>query len=382
MEQQIAQRLNDLFIDIKIAQDNLAQEGQPKANAVEIEQQKTARKLLTVEKQAIRERDLNQKMEINFLLSVSEQIDEEVELRMQPFLEDTEHLYNKVIGIDEDLPELLDAASVKAASISKAEPIASNISWLYNDLLKLVNQPKYQRTNSKGKVILVDSMRAGLGFFGIENLSMIVTSLAFKRWLPQITDPFPDIKHRIWEEALGTAISCKQIASISNINPHHAFCLGMLQALGKIVVTRLYFRIFEQVQQEALNETEKKRQHEEHKALQRVSPSGNFLVGLVNQYAFDASTRLVKHMNLQRIPILHAMLELNSDAPPQELSAMAKLLKQGQTYAQYRMLKRHKLITLEQSKELIRSAQMPKGSLELLKLTDLRSLGLTAEVQD
>ena len=382
MEQQIAQRLNDLFIDIKIAQDNLAQEGQPKANAVEIEQQKTARKLLTVEKQAIRERDLNQKMEINFLLSVSEQIDEEVELRMQPFLEDTEHLYNKVVGIDEDLPELLDAASVKAASISKAEPIASNIPWLYNDLLKLVNQPKYQRTNSKGKVILVDSMRAGLGFFGIENLSMIVTSLAFKRWLPQITDPFPDVKHRIWEEALGTAISCKQIASISNINPHHAFCIGMLQALGKIVVTRLYFRIFEQVQQEALNETEKKRQHEEHKALQRVSPSGNFLVGLVNQYAFDASTRLVKHMNLQRIPILHAMLELNSDAPPQELSAMAKLLKQGQTYAQYRMLKRHKLITLEQSKELIRSAQMPKGSLELLKLTDLRSLGLTAEVQD
>jgi hypothetical protein len=225
-------------------------------------------------------------------------------------------------------------------------------------------------------------MRAGLGFFGIENLSMIVTSLAFKRWLPQITDPFPDVKHRIWEEALGTAISCKQIASISNINPQHAFCLGMLQALGKIVVTRLYFRIFEQVQQEALNETEKKRQHEEHKALQRVSPSGNFLVGLVNQYAFDASTRLVKHMNLQRIPILHAMLELNSDAPPQELSAMAKLLKQGQTYAQYRMLKRHKLITLEQSKELIRSAQMPKGSLELLKLTDLRSLGLTAEAQD
>ncbi len=382
MDQQIAQRLNDLFIDIKIAQDNLAQEGQPKANAIEVEQQKTSRKLLTVEKQAIRERDLNQKMEINFLLSVSEQIDEEVELRMQPFLEDTEHLYNKVIGIDEDLPELLDAASVKAASISKAEPIASNISWLYNDLLKLVNQPKYQRTNSKGKVILVDSMRAGLGFFGIENLSMIVTSLAFKRWLPQITDPFPDIKHRIWEEALGTAISCKQIASISNINPQHAFCLGMLQALGKIVVTRLYFRIFEQVQQEALNETEKKRQHEEHKALQRVSPSGNFLVGLVNQYAFDASTRLIKHMNLQRIPILHAMLELNSDAPPQELSAMAKLLKQGQTYAQYRMLKRHKLITLEQSKELIRSAQMPKGSLELLKLTDLRSLGLTAEVQD
>jgi hypothetical protein len=40
------------------------------------------------------------------------------------------------------------------------------------------------------------------------------------------------------------------------------------------------------------------------------------------------------------------------------------------------MLKRYKLIDLEQSKEFIRTLNMPNGSLELLKATDLRSLDL------
>ena len=49
-------------------------------------------------------------------------------------------------------------------------------------------------------------MRVGLNFFDLENLMVIITSLAFKRTLPRITGPYPEIKLRIWEEALATAI--------------------------------------------------------------------------------------------------------------------------------------------------------------------------------
>jgi len=44
--------------------------------------------------------------------------------------------------------------------------------------------------------------------------------------------------------------------------------------------------------------------------------------------------------------------------------------------AQYRILKRYKLIDVEQSKAFIRSLDMPAGALELLKATDIRSLDL------
>ena len=165
-------------------------------------------------------------------------------------------MYKKITGIDSVLPNLLDLVGLKVATTSKIEPVASELPWLFSDLMKFVNQSKYQRVDNKGKVVLVETMRVGLNFFGIENLIIVPTSLAFKRSLPQITEPYPMIKLRIWEDALAVAISCKQIASLIGVNQNHAFCLGMIQAVGKVVVSKLYFRLFETVLREALVETQ------------------------------------------------------------------------------------------------------------------------------
>jgi hypothetical protein len=379
MQAKLKKRFNDLYLDSKIAQQNMLNEGAAKLSVIEQEQSKTARQLLTVEKQAIRERDLNTRMELNFLDSISEQLNQEVESRLTNELEDIDNIYSKVIGIDSSLPELLDAVSVKAATISKVEPLATELSWLYTDLLKFVNQPKYQRVDSKGKVVLVESLRVGLSFFGLDNLSMVITSLAFKRWLPQITDPYPQIKLRIWEEAIATANSCRQIATVSKVDPNHAFCLGVLQAVGKIAVTRLYFRLFEQVQREALIESEKYKKHDEHKALQKIQPSGEFLTFLIDKYSFDISAKMINKMNMKRVFINNAMQELQQNVAQSELSPLAKVLQQGNAYAKYRILKFHKLIDMQEAREFVRTMQMPKGSLELLKTTDVRALNLSVE---
>jgi len=243
----IKQRFEALFLDVKATQQDALHEGKSALNVIEVEQSKTARSLLRVEKQAIREKDLNIKSDISFLNTITDHINVEVEKRLKESLEDTDILYSKVIGIDRALPKLLDLVCIKAATISKIEPLATELPWFFNDLMKFVNQPKYQRIDNKGKVVIVETMRVGLNFFGLENVMMILISLAFKRSLPQITDPYPKIKLRIWEEALATAISCKQIASVVGVNQNNAFCLGMLQTMGKVVVSKLYFRLFESV---------------------------------------------------------------------------------------------------------------------------------------
>ena len=74
--------------------------------------------------------------------------------------------------------------------------------------------------------------------------------------------------------------------------------------------------------------------------------------------------------------IANAMFEVANNEPTANLSPLASVLIQGKAYAQYRMLRGHKLIDLQQSKEFIRTLRMPKGSLELLKTTDMRSLDL------
>ena len=376
-ENLIKQRFEALFLDVKTAQKILLNEDKPTLSVIEIEQSKTARSLLRVEKKAIREKDLNIKSDLSFLNNITDQINIEVGERLKDSLEDTDYLYSKIIGIDRSLPELLDLVGIKAATISKIEPLATELPWLFNDLMKFVNQPKYRRIDIKGKVVLAETMRVGLNFFGLENLIIILTSLAFKRSLPQITDPYPQIKLRIWEEALATAISCKQIASLVGVNQNHAFCLGMLQTMGKVVVSKLYFRLFESVLREALIETQNAQKHEEHSALTRVTPSGEFLNQLIDKYALDISAKLIDKMAMQRVFIANAMFEVANKEPTADLSPLALVLKQGKAYAQYRMLKGHKLIDLQQSKDFIRTLRMPKGSLEVLKTTDMRSLDLS-----
>ena len=377
LEDLIKQRFEALFLDVKEAQKVAINDGKPELNVIEVEQSKTARSLLRVEKQAIRQKDLNIKSDISFLNTITDQINIEVEIRLKESLEDTDILYSKIIGMDSSLPELLDLVGLKAATITRIEPIATELPWLFNDLLKYVNQAKYRRLDNKGKVILVDTMRAGLNFFGLENLIIMLTSLAFKRSLPQITDPYPQIKLRIWEEALATAISCKQIASVVGVNKDHAFCLGMLQTMGKVVLSKLYFRLFESVLRDALVETQNAQKHEEHSALTRITPSGKFLNHLIDKYALNVSVKLIDKMAMRRVFIANAMSEVSSNNSLADLSPLALVLKQGKAYAQYRMLKEHKLIDLQQSKDFIRTLSMPKGSLDLLKRTDMHSLDLS-----
>jgi HD-like signal output (HDOD) protein len=379
IQQIVNQRFNKLFVDVKAAQSSAASDGVKPPDAVEIEQSKTARSLLRIERQAIREKDLNKKLERNNINEIRDQVDAEVEKRLVERLEDTDDLYNKIIGIDETLPELLDLMTVRASTISKIEPHAGNIPWLYQDLMKLANQPAYRRFDGNGKVIPVETLRVALSFFGIENLIPVVLSLAIKRWLPQITDPYPQIKNRIWEQAMATGMSCKRIASVSGVDEAQAFCLGMLNMVGTIVTVRLYFRLFEGVQREALIEAQEAQKHQEHLDLLKIQPSGEFLTYLMEKFAMSVSSKLIDKMNMRRVFIANAMEEVASAVPLKDMTPMGKVLFQSHAYAKYRMLRAHKLLDIEQSKDFLRTLGLPPGALNILKTTDMRSLNLNMD---
>jgi hypothetical protein len=74
----IKQRYEALFLDIKTAQESAFNEGKPVLSVIEIEQSKTARSLLHVEKQAIREKDLISKSDLIFLNTITKPVYTEV----------------------------------------------------------------------------------------------------------------------------------------------------------------------------------------------------------------------------------------------------------------------------------------------------------------
>ena len=379
IQQLIDQRFDQLFINAKTPLLSPSFDGEKALSVIEIEQSKTSRSLLRVEKQAIREKDLNKKLEESYLKEIRDHVNVEVEKRLLESLKDVDTLYHKVLQVDEKLPELLDVLSMRASTIAKIEIAAAQIPWLFQDLIKMVNMPKYQRTDNRGKVVLVDSLRVALNFFGIDNLKPVILSLAMRRWLPQITDPYPTLKISIREQSMATAMSCKRIASVSKVNEAQAFSIGLLHLVGKVIIVRLYFRLFETVRREALIKARDGQKSQEHMALARIEPSGEFLVKLLDEQALSVSSAIIEKMDLRRLFIAKAMHELANHTPLQEMSPMGRVLYQGHGYAKYRMLKAHKLIDLQQSKDFLQSLHLPPGALELLKTTDVRSLNLVLQ---
>ena len=379
LKQAIDHRATKLLISLAEAQKSVGHETENEQKFKNSVQNDAKRQLLRVEKQAIRDKELNKKSEQNFIDGIRDMVHESVAERIEEKLQDLDNIYSKVLGFDDNLPVLLDALSVKASSISKVEPLAGAMPWLYDDLIRMVNMPKYRRTDAKGKVIAVETLRVALSYFGIENLKMVVPSLAFRRWIPQITDPFPEIKTRLWESALGTAISCKRIAELGKVDPGHAFTVGLFHDIGKIVVIRLYFRVFDEIQREALIEAHDGKKREEHAALTKIEPSSDFLQHMLDLHAAQLSSQLINKMEFKRVFIAPAIQEFVDGIKITQMCPLAAVLAQGKAYSNYRMLKGNRLINMEEAKEYLRNFRMPAGALSALKTTDLRQLNLTID---
>ncbi|GAA0858818.1 HDOD domain-containing protein [Aliiglaciecola litoralis] len=379
LKNEITSRFNHMTVSLRLAQRamGLATES---LTFEQTEQGDARRKLLRVEKQAIRDKALNERSHINFVNSIREMLHLEITKRLEEKLRNPDHLYYHVLGFDSRLPELLDLLSVRASSISRIEPIAASMPWLYDELIRLINTPKYRRMDNKGKVVNVDSLRVALSYLGIENLKMIIPSIALRRSLPQITDPFPEIKTRIFDAAIGTAMSCKKLASISELDEYTCFMLGFLHDIGKAVIVRLFFILFDEVQREAIAEAQNERKRDEHSALLEIEPSDEYLMGIIEQYGYALSAELVHKMRFKRLFVAAPMQEFAQQKALNEMSPLAKLLTQAVAYNRYRTLKQHRMISVDEAKDFLSQFHFPKGALSVLKTTDLRELDINMDI--
>ena len=221
------------------------------------EQGDARRQLLHVEKVAIENKRLQALSEASYIDSVSHYLHEVVLSELTEQLSFPDELFSNVLNLGDDTGTLLDALSVRAASISKLEPLAASQPWLYDELIQVVNTPQFRRRDSKGRTIVVETLRTALSFLGIENLRLLIPSLVVKRAMPQITDPFPCIKLKLTQYGQGTAVTAKHIAPLYKVRAHDAFAFGMLSQLGRCAIIRLYFKLFDKVHLHLLQESQR-----------------------------------------------------------------------------------------------------------------------------
>lgn len=374
---EIDNRYYHLLMGLQTGQQAAGIEVEGKVKAEQSEQYNARRKLLEVERIAVRDKELNARSKQNYLDDISSIVHDEVCHRMQQRIDNIEDLSTNILGIDDGLGAVYDSLAIKAASIAKTEPLIADIPWLTKELMDIANSPKYRKTDRLGKVVKFENLRMALSFFGIENLKLLIPSLTVQRWIPKVTDPYPAFKQKVWEHIVATALSCQKIAEFSKVDPFHAYLLGAYHELGKLAVSKMFFKFFDRVQQEAIMEAHKEQKRDEHAALQEVKIDPDVWLAVMWNQSYDISAKALLHMNMKRVYIANAMQEVADKVPLTEMSPIARVLDQGRCYASYRVLKSYKLINIDEAKDYLRTCRMPKGAVAALQKVDVRQVTLS-----
>lgn len=376
IRKEIDYRFYHLLMRLDKGQEAAGVEVEGKISAEKSEQHNARRKLLKIEERAQRDKELHQRSAENYMKNISRLLNEEVFRRIEAEMEKVDHIAQKHLNLDPALAEILDAMSVKAASMSKLEPLVGELDWLMGEILHLVNNSKHRKRDRLGKAPRVDSIRMALSFLGIENLKLLVPSMIFKNSLPKHMETYPGFKIKILDHAYATALSAKQIATLSNVNENQAYTLGMLNEIGKIAITKMYFRHFEEVKHDALIEAHEAQKTDEHSAIQQTDPATEYWFKAMWKYSNPLAAKIIENMQLKRLFIAPAMNEIVQKKDIAKMDPLARVILQGDAYAKFIMLRGYKLMKAEQAKLYLSKFRMPKGSLALLKETDLKTLPL------
>lgn len=339
------------------------------------------RTMLEVEIAAATKRQEQNTSHLKYVAKASNHVHQVIETAIDKKKEDLEQLYYEVVGIQDTVPTILDILAVRSASVGRLEPLVNDLSWLGRDLVSLVNMPQYRKQSAKGTAVKVDSPALALRYLGLENLQLVIPTFAVRHWMPHATDPFPLLKRKLRDLSMSTAIAARQIAEVSDVNPQHAFTLGMLVDVGKVAVTRLYLRTFEQVWQNKVMIAREKNHKDLHTALMELSPDPLFLRNLLLHDSPLLSAQLIEKMAFRYLPFNAVMEELIAfDTELGEFDALmplTKTIKQAQGYAQYLQLKESHLIEEDEAQMLFDSLHMDANLLSTLAKCSYQTLQLT-----
>lgn len=369
----IAERFDFLLISPELANVITGRLAPGEVSYIESEQSSTRRTLLNVEKTALKNKLDDAKSQANYLNQINQQLHNVIEKKLLQNLSDTKNVSEELLNWSPEVTLLIDVLSTPAATVSKIEGFVARIPWLFEDLQKLVNQPKNRRRDVKGDVIAVDTLKTALSFIGIDNVKRVLPSLIFKQALPLITDPYPQIKHKMWEYAFMCAKVAEILAVERKMNAYTAFTLAMFSQLSRCVIFKLYFKLFEQVHMDFLKHAQKAKLRDLHTALHELQPDPSRMIPLLNTHCEKVSLHLFEFMELERLDYCTPLKQIIEDSET-PIHPMTTLLKQSRYYVKYRMLENNKLFLDNESSTFITGSALDSAMIEQLNSQSLTNM--------
>ncbi|WP_412972218.1 HDOD domain-containing protein [Glaciecola sp. MF2-115] len=382
---QLASTMNSRFDHLLVSLDEailLSGQKTEKQRIMEDSEQADARReLLFVEEVAIKNREeINQKQNL-FIQQVEAEFHVSFINDLAEKIRDTDFVLKKILGYDPELGKLLDVLYTESCSISRLEASIIQMDWLQDAIIKFVKQPKYRRFDSKGKLIVINSLRSALSFVGIESLRTLLPALIAKRSLPPKSEVFPELQKHMWEYTLGTGKACKAIAEKESMKWYLGYNIGLLSTIGRSAIAKMYLRAFDAKLREKIIEARKNNNPVQAKALNTLVPSHKYLVSLwgtySNQLTYDlvalfkcrwlmVGVGLEDYTRIKEVSITHVR--------EKNLHPLTNLLFRCQGYMQFKMMKANGLMSKQTSMVYLRNFGIVSDDVVLLMKTNLTGI--------
>ncbi|MFT5277417.1 MAG: hypothetical protein ACI97K_001170 [Glaciecola sp.] len=345
------------------------------------EQADARRELLFVEEVAIKNReDLNEKQN-QFIQQIEAEFHVSLINDLAEKFRNTEYVLQKILGFDSSLGKLYDVLYTEACSISRLEACIQEMDWLSQSTIQFVKQPKYRRFDSKGKLIVIDTLRSALSFVGIESLRSLLPALIAKRSLPSKSELFPQLQQHMWEYTLGTGKACQAIAENEGIKWYLGYNTGLLSTIGRSAITKMYLKSFDGKLREKVIEARKKNNLVQAEAIGNLVPSHKYLISLWHRYADQLTSDLVAQFKCRWLMIgigfedYTQIKEISmSHVKEKNLHPLTELLFKCQGYMQFKMMKSNSLISKQASMLYLRNFGIVSDDVVLLMKTNLTGI--------
>jgi hypothetical protein len=324
----------------------------------ESEQADARRRFLHVEKVAKKQQASDAQAQAERIKSATNQLHRDVVTQLSSQLDNGHSVVSSVLSLNQDISPLLDTLSTRACTVTKLEPLVAALPWLQEDLIRTANAPEHRRVDTQGKIVVIESSRTALSLMGIGNLRFLLPALILRHAMPQITDPYPNIKTRLFEFYLALANAAACLAKLRGLNEYNAYVLALFSGLGPAATVRRYFRLYYQSHREALETAAKDRNVQEHDALQFVQPDVDHIARTQKKYANLVVTRVLESLVFQRI----AMQEPWKD----KSHPLREVIDLAAKFAFLKMLTRYRLVEKQEAQEFLVASSLSREDIDEL----------------
>jgi hypothetical protein len=382
---QLASTMNQRFEHLLVSLDEaviLSGKKTEKQRIMEDSEQADARReLLFVEEVAIKNREeISQKRNL-FIQQVEAEFHVSLINDLSERFKNTEFILEKVLGFDLSIGKIFDVLYTESCSISRLEVLIKELDWLSDATINFAKKPEYRRFDSKGKLIVIHSLRSALSFVGVESLRILLPALIAKRSIPPKSVLFPELHKNIWEYTLGTGKACRAIAEKEGMKWYLGYNIGLLSTIGRSAVTTMYLKAFDGKLREKLIQAQKKKDPTEAEALNTLVPSHKYLISMWHTYADHLTNDLVASLKCRWLMVgigfedYTRIKEISfAHVKANNLHPLTSLLFRCQGFLQFKMMKANNLISKEASMLYLRNFGIVSDDVILLMNTNLTGI--------